>query len=71
MECVYLQWNCVCGPAVGVEVKRSIDVGSHMFTHRDIVLGKISLVWKNAENAHMGNEAVHQVVCPFTDCALP
>ena len=35
---VYLQGNCVCGPAIGVEVERSIDVGSDMFTHRDVVL---------------------------------
>ena len=26
---------------------------------------------KKAKMAHMGNEAVHRVVCPLTDCALP
>ena len=26
---------------------------------------------KKANMAHMGNEAVHRVVCPLTDCALP
>ena len=35
---LYLQGNCISRPALGVEVERSIDVGSHMFTHRDVVL---------------------------------
>ena len=69
---VYLQGNCVGRPALGVEVERSIDVSSHVFTHRDVVLfSKFISLEKENKIAHMSNEAVHRIVCSLTDCALP